>query len=255
MEARVTARVEGRVGVLELTGRNGTNAMDERFVRELDGSAALLAEAAESEQIDVVVLRSLGRHFCVGGDLADLGGSGDSSAMVARQTSFAHRGIAALRSLPIPVLARWQGAAAGGGIGLLLVADIVIAARTASMTAGYSEVGLSPDAGVSWGLPRRLGPEHALSLLLSNRRVPADELVQLGLAAEVVESDELDDRVTALVAQILLVGGAVLRDTKKLVRQAEATALSAHLDDEAQAITAASAGSRFTQAVASYVER
>lgn len=255
MGARVIAGFEGRVGVLELTGRNGTNAMDEPFVRDLDESAARLAEAAESDRVDVVVIRSAGRHFCVGGDLSDLAGADEPPAMVTRQTAFAHRAIAALHSLEVPILARWQGAAAGGGIGLLLVADIVIAARTASLTAGYSEVGLSPDAGVSWGLARRLGPERALGLLLSNRRVMADGLVQLGLATQVVDAEALDDRIAALVAQILLVGGAVLRDTKRLVRRAESTALSAHLDDEARAIAAASAGARFAQASATYAGR
>lgn len=252
MEERVQARFEGHVAFLELTGRSGTNPMDERFVRDLDHVAASIADAVRERRSDVVVMRALGRHFCVGGDLSDLARAEDPPASMRHMTGFAHRGIAALHALEVPVIAAWQGAAAGGGIGLVLAADIVVASRSASMIAGYSAVGLSPDAGVSWGLARRLGPVRALDLLLSNRRLDSDAIVALGLAAEVVDDDDLDARVSELVDRILEVGGSVVRTTKHLVRQAESVALETQLEAEAKGIAAASAGDRFTAAVAAY---
>lgn len=252
MDERVEARFDGRVAFLELAGRNGTNPMDERFVRDLDRAAATITDAARNGRSDVVVVRALGRHFCVGGDLSDLARAEDPPASMRHMTGFAHRGVAALRALEVPVIAAWQGAAAGGGIGLVLVADIVVAGRSASMTAGYSAVGLSPDAGVSWGLARRLGPERALELLLSNRRLDSDAIVALGLAAEVVDDGDLDARVSDLVERILKVGGGVVRTTKQLVRQAESVTLETQLEAEASGIAAASAGDRFTAAVAAY---
>lgn len=252
MQARVESRFEGRAAILEFSGRNGTNPMDEGFVRDLDRAAALVTVAVQEGRSDVVVIRALGRHFCVGGDLSDLARAEDPPASMTLMTGFAHRGIAALHALEVPVIAVWQGAAAGGGIGLLLAADIVLAGRSASMTAGYSAVGLSPDAGVSWGLARRLGPQRALELLLSNRRLGADEIVSLGLATEAVDDGDLEARVSGLVEQVLEVGGSVLRTTKGLVRQAESVALEAQLDAEARGIAAAAAGPRFSAAVAAY---
>lgn len=252
METRVEGHFDGRVAILELSGRNSTNPMDEGFVRDLDRVAEMITVAVREGRSDVVVIRALGRHFCVGGDLSDLARTEDPPAAMKLMTGFAHRGIAALHALEVPVIAVWQGAAAGGGIGLLLAADIVLAGRSASMTAGYSAVGLSPDAGVSWGLARRLGPERALELLLSNRRLDADEIVSLGLAAEAVDGGDLEERVSELVEQILEVGGSVVRTTKRLVRQAESVALETQLDAEARGIALAAAGTRFTAAVSAY---
>jgi 2-(1,2-epoxy-1,2-dihydrophenyl)acetyl-CoA isomerase len=252
MEARAEARIADQVAVLELTGRNGTNPMDERFVRDLDQAAATIAGAARDGRVDVVVIRALGRHFSVGGDLADLAHVADPSAAMTHMTGYAHRGIAALHALEVPVIARWQGAVAGGGIGLLLAADFVIAGRSASLTAGYSAVGLSPDAGVSWGLSRRLGPERALELLLSNRRLDVSEAVALGLASEVVDDPDLDGRVEELVARILDVGGAVLRTTKRLARSATSTPLEDQLAAEAVGIAASASHERFRAAVTKY---
>lgn len=252
MEARVDARVEGRVGVLELSGRNGTNPMDEGFVRDLDHAAAQIAEASRKGRVDVVVIRALGRHFSVGGDLADLAHLEDPSAAITRMTGFAHRGIAALYELEVPVITRWQGAAAGGGIGLLLVADIVIAGRSASLTPGYGAVGLSPDAGVSWGLSRRIGPGRALDLLLANRRLDAEAAVALGVATEVVDDAGLDTRIDGLVARILDVGSGVIRTTKRLVRDATSSTLTEQLADEAEGIAEAAGRRRFRAALSKY---
>ncbi|MGF2949911.1 enoyl-CoA hydratase/isomerase family protein [Microbacterium alcoholitolerans] len=252
MDVRVEPRLDGRVGILELSGRGGTNPMDDRFVRELDAAAAEIAYAAQGGRIDVLVIRARGRHFSVGGDLADLAQVEDPSAAMTHMTGFAHRGIATLHALEIPVIARWQGAAAGGGIGLLLVADVVVASRSASLTAGYSAVGLSPDAGVSWGLARRIGPERALELLLSNRRLDAAAILALGLASEVVDDEELDARVEARVAQVLEVGGAVLRTTKRLVQRAASVAIGDQLSEEAKGIAAAARQERFVVAVARF---
>lgn len=252
MTTRVEAHFDGRTAILQLMGRNGTNPMDEGFVRDLDDAAAAVAASAEDGRTDVVVIRALGRHFSVGGDLGDLAQLPDPSTAMTRMTGFAHRGIAALYALEVPVVARWQGAAAGGGIGLLLVADIVIASRSASLTAGYSAVGLSPDAGVSWGLARRLGPARALELLLSNRRLDADTILTSGLASEVVDDAHLDDRIDERVAQILEVGGEVIRTTKRLVRRARSATLEDQLDEEATGIVMAARHERFIAAVTQY---
>jgi len=252
MTGRIEARFEGRVAVLQLMGRNGSNPMDEGFVRDLDSAAAAISTSVEEGRTDVVVIRALGRHFSVGGDLSELAHLPDPASAMTRMTAFAHRGIAALHALEVPVIARWQGAAAGGGIGLLLVADIVIASRSASLTAGYSAVGLSPDAGVSWALSRRLGAASAVDLMLSNRRLDSDAILAHGLAAEIVDDSHLDERIDTRVAQILEVGREATRTTKRLVRNASSTTLEDQLDEEAIGIARAARCERFISAVTKY---
>ncbi|MGB4137390.1 MAG: enoyl-CoA hydratase/isomerase family protein [Microbacterium sp.] len=244
-DTRIVLRVEGRVATLELTGRDDANAMDLLFVEQLDLLVQEVASAVATGHVDVLVLRAEGRHFCVGGDLADFAEASDISAHITRMTAHAHRAIGALHALEIPVVARWQGAAAGGGIGLLLAADIVVAASTATLTAGYSAVGLTPDAGVSWAMPRRVGVARALELLLTNRRVAVDELTDLGLVSRVSTIDGLDTVVDEVVAELLRVDGESARATKRLVRAAATHGLDAHLDVEAGSIAGLARADRF----------
>jgi 2-(1,2-epoxy-1,2-dihydrophenyl)acetyl-CoA isomerase len=248
MSADPRVRLErwGNVAALVLTGRNSTNAMDAQFVRELDESTAEVEQLTEVGDVDVVAIRAEGANFCVGGDLHDFASATDVSVHVASMAEHAHRGIARLFSLPVPVLARHQGAVAGGGVGLLLAADIVVAAESASFTAGYAAAGLSPDGGFSWALPRRIGAARTLELLLTNRRVGARELVELGLARMVPDAD-VDTEFDALVERVSGLSGTLLRATKRLVRSGATTALAEQLDAEAASI-ASLAGSEEARA-------
>ena len=248
-DARIVLTCDGRIGVLELTGRDGVNAMDERFVTQLAHLVDNVETAVDERRIDVLVIKALGRHFCVGGDVSHFAQAGDASTHMARMASFAHRAIAALHGLDIPVIAQWQGAAAGGGIGLVLAADVVIAARSASMTAGYAAVGLTPDAGVSWGLSKRVGPSRALELLLSNRRVGTEELVSLGLVTRVVDEEQLEEETRAFATRLLKLDGDTARATKRLIRDAAGATLRTHLDVEADTIATQARGERFRSVI------
>lgn len=248
-DARVRLQRAGRVATLELTGRRGVNAMDFQFVEELARLVDEVHALSDDQQIDVLVLQAAGRNFCVGGDLEHFASVEDTPSHIARMAVVAHRAIHNLYRLEIPVIARWNGAAAGGGIGLLLAADIIIAAQTATMTAGYSAAGLTPDAGVSWSLPRMIGSAKALELLLTNRRVKADELLALGIVSHVSDEDHLDEAVEALIASILHVSGDTSRATKRLTRSSLDNSLSAHLDSEAESIASLAAMPQFVSAL------
>lgn len=249
---RVRSYVDGRVATLELTGRGGTNAMDLRFVRELDGAVAELEAAVEANAVDVVVLRAAGTHFCVGGDIVDFARAAEPTAHIAQMIGFANRAIRGLHDLPVPIVARWQGAAAGGGIGLLLMADVVVAAADATMTGGYTGVGLTPDAGVSWALPRRIGQGRAREILLTNRRVGADELLALGIATRLVDPDDLDGALSEIVGRLLAVDGATIRETTRLTRIDPGDTLGAHLEDEGTTIARLAGEPPFAAALRRY---
>lgn len=234
--ARVDLSLSDRRAILRLTGRGGTNAMDLQMVQELDACTEKLSAAASSGEVDLVIIRAEGRAFCVGGDLHDFSTASDVPAHVTTMTGYAHRAIHRLHALEVPVIVRLAGAVAGGGIGLVVAGDLVIAARTASLTAGYATAGLTPDAGVSWALPRIIGTRRYLELMLTNRRVGADELQEWGVVARVVEPDALDEAVEEAVSSILRLPRGVVAATKRFARVMPEETLRERLDLEAKTI-------------------
>ncbi|WP_162259855.1 enoyl-CoA hydratase/isomerase family protein [Nocardioides sp. Soil777] len=222
---------------MRLTGADRRNAIDFAFVQQLDVLTEELAQRCQDEEVDCVVLVAEGRHFCVGGDLTDF--PPDPAAApphVSRMAGHAHRGIDQLHRLPVPVVARVQGAVAGAGLGLVLVADVAVGGTSATFTPAYPVVGLTPDAGVSWHLPHLLGDRRAAEWLLTNRRLTAAEAQEWGLLGRVVDDAHLDHEVDRVVSALTDVPGEVLRETKRLVRLARTRDLTAHLDDEARSI-------------------
>lgn len=247
--ARVRARLDGRVATLELTGRGDANAMDLQFVRELDESVADITAAADAGTVDVLVLHAVGGNFCVGGDVAEFAAVADLASHVGEMLRHANRAVQRLHELDIPVVARWQGAAAGGGIGLILAADLVVADPTATLTGGYSAVGLSPDAGVSWALPRRVGSARARDILLTNRRVEIEELVALGIVSRTADAEGLDAAVARAVEQLLRVPGDAARAAKRLTRIVGADDLASHLSLESESMATLAAGAHVEAAI------
>lgn len=140
-------------GVVELRlddpGRG--NALDLRTAEALRDAARAVA----ADPRGAVLLRAAGGNFCVGGDLRAFAGRGtETGTYVHAVASAAHAAIQALYELPVPLVTAVRGAAAGGGVGLALVGDIVLAARSARFRLAYTAIGLTPDCGASWFLPR-----------------------------------------------------------------------------------------------------
>src|SRR5437764_8924649 len=157
-----------------------------------------VADAAAEDTVRVVVVTGAGRAFCAGLDLSEPPAL-PSTTRVERLDPYAWVGtwVRTILSCEKPVIAAVNGAAAGAGFGLALACDVRIVASSARMTAGYVRRGLSPDAGVSYFLPRHVGLSRAAEILLSGRDVDADEAQRIGLAAAVVP----DDQFTATVAK------------------------------------------------------
>jgi 2-(1,2-epoxy-1,2-dihydrophenyl)acetyl-CoA isomerase len=137
-----------------------------------------------------------------------------------------------------PILAGVNGVAVGAGVSLAMSADIRVAAPSARFHPGYTRIGLSPDLGLTWTLPRAVGYERAMRFLLEQRMVPADEALALGLVGEVVERDEdLDERLLEYGTMLANVAPIAARQTKRLMVRAEQPAdLVAHLDAEIELV-------------------
>ena len=195
--------------------------------------AAALADATSDDAARVVVITGTGRGFCAGLDLSEPPML-PSSTRAERLDPLAWVGTWVKRIVECekPVIAAINGVAAGAGFGLALACDIRIVAESAKLTAGYVRRGLSPDAGVSYFLPRHVGLARAADILLTGREIDATEAERIGLAAQVLPDAAFADTVSAFAAQ--LAGGAPVAHalTKRLLVRSFDVQLDAALRDE-----------------------
>jgi 2-(1,2-epoxy-1,2-dihydrophenyl)acetyl-CoA isomerase len=191
-----------------------------------DDLIAALRAASHDASTRAIVITGAGRAFCAGADRSVLGS--DGNALVA-----AGRDIALLiRAAPQPVLAAVNGAAAGGGANLALACDYRIAADTATIGQVFAKLGLGPDWGGSYFLPRLVGTSRALELLWSARMVPAAEAHDLGLFDRLVPADRLETEVRALAAAWATFPALALRRAKEAIYRGLGATLSEMLDFE-----------------------
>jgi 2-(1,2-epoxy-1,2-dihydrophenyl)acetyl-CoA isomerase len=197
------------------------------------------ARAATAEGIGAVILDAAGPAFCAGGDVVAMAGSGASGADVTATARVIHEGIRTFVEASVPVVAAVQGAVAGGGLGLMLTADYIVAADNARFVSRYANIGLTPDLGVSTLLPAAIGQRRALQLLLQDRMLSAAEALEWGLVAETVAPDALAARAEEIARFWLGGATAAFGQAKRLVRTGTARTLAENLDDEAATIGAA----------------
>ena len=237
IEAPVLARRDEAVLTLTLNRPAALNSFDASMHEAL---MAHLQAAADDTSVRCVVITGAGRAFCAGQDLADPAVAPDpdpaappkdvGALIEARYKPLALR----LRSLPVPTVAAVNGVAAGAGANLALQCDIVIAARSASFIQAFSRIGLIPDCGGTWLLPRLVGRARALALAMLAERLPADEAQRMGLIWQCVD----DDRFAAATAELAarLAGSPVkaLVQTRHAIDAAADLDWAAALDLEAQ---------------------
>jgi 2-(1,2-epoxy-1,2-dihydrophenyl)acetyl-CoA isomerase len=239
-----------RVVELRLDDPGQGNALDLRTAEALRDTAREVA----ADPGGAVLLRAAGGSFCVGGDLRAFAGRGaGTGAYVHAVASAAHAAVQALYELPVPVVTAVRGAAAGGGIGLALVGDIVLAARSARFRLAYTAIGLTPDCGASWFLPRLVGPRRAADLILTNRVLTGDDAERWGLVSRSVEDGELDDAAHRSAALLAAGAGDALRAAKGLLRAGTGDELRRHLAEEARLIAALADGREARDRMASFL--
>ncbi len=237
-------RVELNDSVLTATLSRGAvgNGMDRVLADSLLSWARQIKLGVSLDEVRVAVLRNEGFAFCVGGDLAHFTQSSDRSGELRYVAETIHRALRLLAEGPVPVVTVVDGVAAGGGVGLALIGDIIVGTPATKFKMAYTDVGLSPDCGGSWSLTRRVGVGRALELSLTNRTVGLDEARAIGLVGP-VGGDDLEDLVSALVGRLVNGSRGSIATTKRLTYAAAINGFSDHLDDEALSITRLS-GSR-----------
>ncbi|MCK8679851.1 enoyl-CoA hydratase/isomerase family protein [Streptomyces lichenis] len=186
---------------------NRPEAMNALSVEAKEALREALRAAGGDEAVRAVLLTATGRAFCVGQDLKEHMGLLAENADSVMSTVAEHYNpiVRAIAGMPKPVVAGVNGVAAGAGFGFALAADYRVVADTASFTTAFAGVALTADSGVSWTLPRVVGPGRAAELLFFPRSIPAQEAYELGIANKVVPAAELAEQSLA-VARTLAAG-------------------------------------------------
>lgn len=219
-------------------------------------------EVARRDDIGAVLFDAEGRAFCAGGDvlamseLASAGGDGLGAAgVITELADRIHDGHRTLRESAKPIVAAVQGPVAGGGLGFMLVADVIVASEQANFASRYADMALTPDCGVSTLLPEAIGTRRALELSLTSRRLNAAEALDWGLVTEVVPHEEVAGRARAIAQSWLDGATGAFGQAKRLVRSGLARPFQDALDDEARTIGVAFATPEAQARIAAFARR
>lgn len=229
------------------------NAMGDEFIAEL---TRILADIAARDTVRAMVLAAEGPAFCAGGDLNWMARAAhyDRAENIADARALGDM-LRRLNELPVPVIARVQGPAYGGGVGLLCCCDIVLAVPTAQFALSETRLGLVPGV-ISPFVVAALGPRQARRYALTGERFGAPTAQAIGLVHEIVEEDALDAAIDALVGQIAQGGPRAVAASKALMRRvAWAPVDEAVMRATAQAIADVRAGDEGREGVAAFLEK
>jgi 2-(1,2-epoxy-1,2-dihydrophenyl)acetyl-CoA isomerase len=227
--------VDGGIARLTLNRPDKLNS----FTVQMHGEVREALSGLASSGARVLVLSGAGRGFCAGQDLGDRAVAPDSadsaSPRVDLGESLENRSnplVRSLHDLPMPVIAAVNGVAAGAGANIALACDIVIAARSASFVQAFSKLGLIPDSGGTWILPRLVGDARAMGLALLGNKLPAEQAAAWGMIWQCVEDTELAGAVDALARQLAVAPTRGLAATKAALRRSWRHSFSEQLDVE-----------------------
>lgn len=214
-----------------------------------------LEDAARDQAIRAVVLTGAGRAFCAGQDLAEAVSEPGIADFAAHVRSVYNPLVLDLRALPKPVVCAVNGVAAGAGANLALACDFVLASEAASFIQAFIQIGLVPDTGGSWMLPRLVGRAQAAALTMLGERLPAQRALELGLIYRVVPAGELDAAAAALAAQLAALPTYALGLIKQLLDAAADSTLAQQLELEAALQARAGASADYAEGVQAFLAK
>jgi 2-(1,2-epoxy-1,2-dihydrophenyl)acetyl-CoA isomerase len=230
--------IDGQVGTLTLNRPDALNAMSPELIGELTTAAAWLADRAP---IRALIVTGAGRAFCSGGDVnwfkrGVTDEHVDLPSEVRRGAEALHNAIVDIRRIPYPVIAAINGPAAGAGMSLALLADVRIASDEAFLAIAYGRIGAAPDGGMTYFLPRVVGPAKALELALNDPNLDANAALEAGLVSEAVPADQLLSRAQEKAEKLAAKAPYYVRMTKRLLHESIEHSLTDHLQLERHGI-------------------
>jgi 2-(1,2-epoxy-1,2-dihydrophenyl)acetyl-CoA isomerase len=253
MARAIDYRVDGNVARLTLDRPASGNGIDLHLARELHEATL---ECAHDRAVRAVLLTGAGRSFCVGGDLASFTTLGDGLPNHLREvTTYLHAAVARLARLRAPVVVAVQGSAAGAGMSLACGGDLVVVGPSTRFVLAYTRIGLSPDGGASWFLPRLVGLRRSLELALTNRPIAGEEAVAWGLATMLVDDGEILSTAERIATELAAGPTGAYGATKRLLRDSLDNQLESQLELEAIALATNAAAPDGHEGMAAFLEK
>ena len=256
MAATESIQFELANGIARLT-LNRPDRLNSFNVQMHDEVRAALARVRESAECRVLVITGAGRGFCAGQDLGDRAvAPGASAPDLGESIELRYKPLVlALRTLPKPVIAAVNGVAAGAGANITLACDLVIAARSASFIQSFSKLGLVPDSGGTWSLPRLVGPARAIGLTFLGDKLSAEQAAAWGLIWRCVEDAELASTVDQLARQLAIAPTRGLARTKEAIYTSGSRTLEQQLDLERDLQRELGCSADYAEGVAAFTEK
>lgn len=244
------------VRLITLNRPDKLNAVNRALAHEFP---IAVREAGEDESVRCVLITGAGRGFCAGLELdpsqiASLSKAASRSQKI-DDLEWVGRWVLTMRSCPIPVIAAINGPAAGAGFAMTLAADIRVMSEAAVMTPGYARIGVSPDAGMTWLLPRIVGSARATELIFSARDIKHEEAVRIGLVAAALPADGFADAALAYATRLAQGPTIAYIHTKRLLNQAYDVDLTTQLKAELSLIRQCFATEDSREAIKAFGEK
>jgi 2-(1,2-epoxy-1,2-dihydrophenyl)acetyl-CoA isomerase len=249
----ILSEQQGGYRVITLNRPQRLNAFSEAMHQELRRA---IDEAESDGGCRALLLTGAGRAFCAGQDLSErLSADGQTTVLGSSLETYYNPLIRKLRALPFPVVAAVNGIAAGVGANLALACDIVLAARTASFVQAFIRIGLIPDCGGTWMLPRLVGPARARALALTGEPLPAEKAEAWGLIWKAVDDDKLIEEAHRLCRHFVSAPAVALALTKRVLDEAWSNDLDAQLDLERETQREASLAADYAEGVRAFLQK
>jgi len=239
------------VTTLTLNRPEKLNAINRKMTEDLNDA---VVEIAKDRDARALVVTGAGRGFCSGADVADMTQTATPKD-IRYYTQVMHKIFLALTDLEKPVIAKVNGAAVGMGCSLALSADMIIASENAKFSLIFSRIGLIPDGGSLFHLPRLVGPAKAKELIFTAKLVDAKEAERIGLVNKVVPADGLDNEVNTLAKQLAEGPTVALGIAKKIINKGLSMDLSSVLECEAFGQTIAGTTEDAQEGVMAFLEK
>jgi 2-(1,2-epoxy-1,2-dihydrophenyl)acetyl-CoA isomerase len=249
----VLCEFQDGVARVRLNRPDRLNALDFAVAESL---LTALSQVDADKSVKAVTLTGEGRAFMAGGDLSVFQAAGDKAPEVAGTLiGLFHEIVLLIRSIKPPVVAGVHGAVAGGGLGLALACDLVIAADDAKFVPAYTRLGTNPDGGTTWSITRLIGKRRAMEWSMLGDPMSADEAARIGLINRVVPAARLTEEIAAYAKRIADGPAFAFGSVKKLVNDAPTSSFEQQLDAERAGFMTAAATADFREGIAAFFER
>jgi len=252
-ESLVRLERRGALACITLARPAAGNALNTELCRDL---RAVAETCAAGPDIRAVLLSAEGRAFCYGGDIAEFEAAGARrEAHLAGLAADLHAAQSMLLRIPAPLVVAVQGAAAGAGVGLAMMGDIVLAGDSASFTLAYSQIGLSPDGGATYFLPRLIGLRRTQELALTNRRLSAQEALDWGMLTSVSKDEDLQTDARRIAEGLAEGPTAAYGAIRQLLSQAPGAGFAQQTAREGEAISRLAGGDDAAEGIAAFAAK